>query len=231
MIGGVNAAFAEEPAKHSTDMGSVIDLRNDYSKSGHTIENALVFRGDWAPRRWASIRVDVPFVYKRTRGEPVTVGLGDVLTRATVRLAASQVSLVVGTDLVLDSASPRALGAGKDRFGPFATLGYELGEGAWVRVAVQQTESFGGDPARPGDSVSSLRPHAFVALPEGFWLYVDQKLEIHHRGERKLAYTAVLEGGKELSDEVSIYIDPGVQIASPPAVVWMLTGGVHWSIK
>jgi hypothetical protein len=77
-------------------------------------------------------------------------------------------------------------------------------------------------------SASSVRPYALVALPEGFWLVLDQTLRVDHKGTRDLAYSAILEAGKELSKEVSVYVDPGVELDSPWALTWLMSAGVRW---
>jgi hypothetical protein len=217
-----------EPTKHSTDLGSLIELRDDYLKSGKAMTNALVLRGDYAPERWLSLRVDVPFTYvDKPRIRP-TFGLGDVYVRGTARLVASDVSLLAGSDLFLDTASSSALGGGKNVIAPFATASWDLGPGVWMRLQVQEFASIGGDPRRAPVSATSLRPYAFIALPEGCWMMLDQTIRFDHQGSRDFSYLGILEGGKELSKEVSVYVDPGVQLDSPFALTWLLTGGIRW---
>ena len=118
-----------EPTKHSTDLGSLIELRDDYIKSRSSMTNALVLRGDYAPERWISLRVDVPLVYADKPKMRPAMGIGDLDVRGTVRLVASDVSLLAGTDLLLDTAASAALGGGRNVVGPFATVSWDLGPG------------------------------------------------------------------------------------------------------
>ncbi len=215
-------------AKHPTDLASFIELRDDYAKSGRSITSSLVLRGDYAPVPWVGFRLELPLTYVDKPTTRPTMGLGDVYARATVRLVASDVSLLVGSDCLLDSASAKTLGGSKNVLGPFATVSWDLGPGVWVRAQIQEIASFGGDPKQATVSATSVRPYALVALPEGFWFVLDQTLRLDHKGPRDLAYTAILEGGKELSKDVSVYVDPGVELDSPWALTWLMTGGVRW---
>lgn len=219
-----------EPPKHSTDLASLIELRDDYMNSGRSVSNALVLRGDYAPERWLSLRVDLPLVYADKPDSRPAMGMGDVSGRGTVRLVASEVSLLTGADFVVDSAATKRLGGGKNIIGPFATVAWDLGPGVWFRLQLQQLASFGGDPKRTPVSASSVRPYALVALPEGYWIALDQTLRVDHKGPRDVAYAGTLEGGKELSKQVSVYVDPGVQLESPWAMSWLMTAGIRWTM-
>jgi len=225
-----SAALAEEQTKHSTDLSSSIDLHDDYSKSGTSITNSLVLRGDYSPEPWLGLRLDLPLTYVDSPKARPAMGFGDVYGRATVRIAASELSLLAGADLLLDSAASPTLGGGKNVLGPFVTLAWDIGPGVWLRTQVQHNASIGGDPKRPTVRASSVRPYALVGLPEGYWFLLDQKLQVYHAGARNLSYAAVVEVGKELSKDVSVYVDPGVQLDSPWALTWMVTGGVRWGL-
>lgn len=192
--------------------------------------NALVLRGAYAPAPWVALQLDLPLVYAETAKTRPVFGIGDVSGRATVRIVASEASLLTGATFVFDSAAAKGLGGGKNIIGPFATIAWDLGPSAWLRLQLQQLASFGGDPNQPAVSASSVRPTAYVELPEGYWLVLDQTLRVDHKGPRDLSYSAVLEGGKAVSKKVAVYLDPGVQLDSPWALTWMMTAGVRWSM-
>jgi hypothetical protein len=224
------AAPAPEPVKHSTDLGSLVELRDDYMKSGPAVSNALVLRGDYAPEPWIGVRLELPFVYADRPKMRAAVGFGDVYARATVRLFASEVSLLAGSDFFLDTAATKVLGGGKNVFAPFATVAWDLGPGVWVRAQLQHLASVGGDPKRGVVSGTSLRPYALVSLPEGCWVMLDQTFRLDHKGPRRFGYTGIFEAGKELSKEVSVYVDPGIQLDSPFALGWLMSAGVRWTM-
>jgi len=224
------AAPEPDSTKYSTDLGSFVDLHNDYTKSAGAMTNALVLRGAYAPAPWVALQIDLPLVYAETSKTRPVFGIGDVSGRATVRIAALETSLLAGATFVFDSAAAKGLGGGKNVIGPFATIAWDFGPSAWVRVQLQQLASFGGDPKQTTVSASSVRPYTFVALPDGYWLVLDQTLRLDHKGPRDLSYSAILEGGKELSKKVSVYLDPGVQLDSPWALTWLMTAGVRWSM-
>ena len=86
------------------------------------MSNALVLRGDYAPEPWIGVRLELPLVYADKPKMRAAVGFGDVYARATVRLYASDVSLLTGSDFFLDTAATKVLGGGKNVFAPFATV-------------------------------------------------------------------------------------------------------------
>ena len=230
MSGVAEAAPGPAPATHSTDLGSLVELRDDYVKSGPSMSNGLVLRGDYAAAPWIGIRMELPLVYADKPKMRGAVGIGDVYARATVRLFASDLSLLTGSDLFLDTAATRVLGGGKNVIAPFATVAWDLGPGVWMRLQLQHLASIGGDPGRGTVSATSVRPYALVSLPDGYWMLLDQTLRFDHRGARSFGYTGILEGGKELSKRVSVFVDPGIQLDSPFALGWLMSAGVRWSM-
>jgi hypothetical protein len=228
MLGAAQAAPDAALTSHSTDLHSLVEIRDDYMKSGAAMSNALVLRGDYAPAPWVGVRVDLPLVYAERPKMGAAMGFGDIYARATVRLFASDVSLLSGADLFLDTAGTKVLGGGKNVFAPFATVAWDLGPGVWIRVQAQHLASVGGDPKRGTVSASSVRPYALISLPEGYWTVLDQTFRFDHKGPRNFGYTGILEGGKELSKEVSVYVDPGIQLDSPFALGWLMSAGVRW---
>jgi hypothetical protein len=230
LIGAAQAAPGPAPAKHSTDLFSLVELRDDYMKSGPAMSNSVVLRGDYAPAPWIGVRVELPLVYADKPKMRAAVGFGDVYARATVRLFASDVSLLTGADFFLDTAATKVLGGGKNVFAPFATVAWDLGPGVWIRVQAQHLASIGGDPKRGTVSASSVRPYALVAFPEGYWMVLDQTFRFDHQGPRSFGYTGIMEGGKELSKQVSVFVDPGIQLDSPFALGWLMSAGVRWTM-
>lgn len=229
----LTGSAAAEPAqpRHPTDLHSLIELRDDSTRRGRLTTNALVLRGDYAPAPWVSLRLDLPLLlYVDNPTTRPALGVGVVYSRATLRLFASDVSLLAGADLSLDSAATKTLGSGKNIFGPFATIAWDFGPGVWLRLQLQQLASIGGDPKAPSVSATSARPYALLALPEGYWVLLDQTFRVDHKGARDFSYLGVFEGGKEVTKEISIYVDPGVQIDRPWALTWLLTGGVRWTM-
>lgn len=224
------AAPRPAPVKHSTDLGSLVELRDDYTTSGPSMSNAFVLRGDYAPAPWFGVRVELPLVYVDRPNMRAAMGLGDVFARATLRLFASDVSLLTGTDFFLDTAATEVLGGGTNVIAPFATVALDVGPGVWMRFQLQHMASMGGDPTRGRVSATSVRPSALVSLPEGHWMALDQTLRFHHQGPQNVGYTGIVEGGKQLSKEVSVYIDPGIQLASPFALGWLVSAGARWSM-
>lgn len=222
------AAWAEgTPA----DRGTSIELRNDYGTRGKGgFVNATVLGAEYAFNKGVSLRVDVPMVYTGELGAERSLGLGDVLVKPNVRLVDTpHFALLLGSDLVLDSAASAALGSGKNRVAPFAKMFFGASSRLWLGLTLQQAVWFGGDPRREGVNYSVLLPFAILDLPAGFWLELDQRLQIDHRDAPNLASTTILEVGKVINDRVQVYVDPGVQVSRTGTVDWLMTGAVRWT--
>ncbi|WP_434048137.1 MULTISPECIES: hypothetical protein [Sorangium] len=226
-----DAAAPRTPAPAAANLGTFVELRNDYVSRGRNgFFNAAVIRGDYAFDRSFSLRADVPLAYAGGLEGERNVGLGDVLIRPLVRAVGTpRFALLVGSDLVLDSATNRALGAGKNQVAPLVQAYVRVARPARIGLQLQHAVSFGGDPRRDDIQVSVVRPFAVVELPRGFWVGPDQSFHFNHLGGPRVVSTSVLEVGAELSERVQVYVDPGIQVSSQGAVDWLVTGAVRWA--
>ncbi|WP_437737931.1 hypothetical protein [Sorangium sp. So ce1335] len=219
------------PTSAAANLSTFVELRNDYVSRGRKgFFNAAVIRGDYAFNRSFSLRADVPLAYAGGTNGERHMGLGDVLIRPLVRAVGTpRFALLVGSDLVLDSATDRALGSGKNQVAPLV-LGYvRVARPARLGLQLQHAVSFGGDPRRDAVQASVVRPFAIVELPRGFWIGPDQSFHFNHLGAPRVVSTSVLEVGAELNDRVQVYVDPGIQVTSRGAVDWLVTGAVRWA--
>ncbi|WP_433936948.1 hypothetical protein AB3662_20035 [Sorangium cellulosum] len=225
------AAAPRTPAPAAANLGTFVELRNDYVSRGRNgFFNAAVIRGDYAFDRSFSLRADVPLAYAGGLEGERNVGLGDVLIRPLVRaIGTPRFALLVGSDLVLDSATNRALGSGKNQVAPLVQAYVRVARPARIGLQLQHAASFGGDPRRDDIQVSVVRPFAIVELPRGFWVGPDQSFQFNHLGGPRVVSTSVLEVGAELSERVQVYVDPGIQVSSQGAVDWLVTGAVRWA--
>ncbi len=226
-----DAAAPRTQATAAANLSTFIELRDDYVSRGSSgFFNAAVLRGDYAFNRSFSLRADVPLAYAGGLEGQRDVGLGDILIRPLVRaIATPRFALVLGSDLVLDSAARRALGSGKNQVAPLVQAYVRVARPARLGLQLQHAVSFGGDPRRDDIQTSVVRPFAIIELPRGFWVGPDQSFQFNHRGAPRVVSTSVLEVGAELSDRVQVYVDPGIQVDSRGAVDWLVTGAVRWA--
>lgn len=218
----------DEPAL--ADLGTFIELRDDFVSRGRRgFFNATVIRGDYAFNRGVSLRADVPLAVAQGAQGERRFGLGDVLVRPLVRVVGlRRFAMLLGTDLVLDSATQPELGAGKNVVGPLLQMYVGSPGGSRLGLFMQHVVSFGGDPERDDVHASVVRPFAVIDLPRGFWVQPDQRFQINYRGGPRLVSTSVLEVGAGLSERVLVYVDPGIQVDTRGQVDWLVTGGIRW---
>ncbi|AUX32571.1 MULTISPECIES: hypothetical protein [Sorangium] len=219
------------PAPAAANLSTFLELRDDYvSRGSGGFYNATVLRGDYAFDRSFALRADVPLAVASGPDGRRDAGLGDVLIRPLVRaIGTPRFALVVGSDLVLDSATRRALGSGKNQVAPLVQAYVRVARPARLGLQLQHAVSFGGDPRRDDIQTSVVRPFAIVELPRGFWVSPDQSFHFNHRGAPRVVSTSVLEVGAELSERVQVYVDPGIQVDSRGGGGWVLTGAVRWA--
>lgn len=224
------AAAPRTQAKAAANFSTFLELRDDFSRGQTGFSNAAVLRGDYAFTWNFSLRGDLPLAYVGDTEGQRDVGLGDILIRPLVRAVGTpRFALVLGTDLVLDSATKRALGSGKNLVAPLVQAYVRVARPARLGFQLQHTVSFGGDPRRDDIQSSTIREFAIIELPRGFWVSPDQAFSINHLRAPRVSSTSVLEVGAELSDRVQVYVDPGIQVDNRGAVTWMVTGAVRWA--
>ncbi|WP_437910235.1 hypothetical protein WME95_21010 [Sorangium sp. So ce327] len=224
------AAAPRTQPRAAANFSTFLELRDDYSSGKNGFFNAAVLRGDYAFTRTFSLRADLPLAYAGDIEGRRDAGLGDILIRPLVRVVGTpRFALVVGTDLVLDSATKRALGAGKNQVAPLVQAYFRVARPARLGAQLQHAVSFGGDPGRNPIQKSTIREFAIIELPHGFWVSPDQAFSIDHRGAHRVVSTSVLEVGAELSERVQVYVDPGIQVDDRGAVDWLITGAVRWA--
>ncbi|WP_437339034.1 hypothetical protein [Sorangium sp. So ce394] len=225
------AAPPRTQAPAAANLSTFIEVRDDFVSRGKSgFFNAAVIRGDYAFDRSFSLRADVPFAVVSGVDGQRDAGLGDVLIRPLVRaIGTPRYALVLGSDLILDSATRPALGSGKNQVAPLVQGYVRVARPARLGLQLQHAVSFGGDPRRDDIQTSLVRPFAIVELPRGFWVSPDQSFQFNHRGAPRVVSTSVLEVGAELSDRVQVYVDPGIQVDSRGGVDWLMTGAVRWA--
>ncbi|WP_437728788.1 hypothetical protein [Sorangium sp. So ce861] len=218
-------------APAAANLSTFLELRDDYvSRGSGGFFNATVIRGDYAFDRSFSLRADVPLAVVSGLEGRREVGIGDVLIRPLVRVIGTpRYAFVLGSDLILDSATRRALGSGKNQVAPLVQAYVRVARPARLGLQLQHAVSFGGDPRRDDIQTSMVRPFAIVELPRGFWVSPDQSFQFNHRGAPRVVSTSVLEVGAELSERVQVYVDPGIQVDSRGGVDWLITGAVRWA--
>ena len=198
-----------------TDFNTRLEVRNEYQdlQSGGSV-NLLVPRLDYAVSNALSLRVETPIVNSdpNTAGNNGESGFGNLLFRASYRAARGEgYALVVGGELILDTASKDTLGNGKDVFAPLAFGSIDLPNLRSVFFPfLQYYTTIGGDDARPDVHYTSIKTVLLTRWPDRFYTVVEPHFIIDHEHSDRVGVTLEGEVGRFLNRNVALWARPGV---------------------
>ena len=188
-----------------TDFTTRFEMRNEYQdlQGGGNI-NLLIPRIDYAVSSALSLRVETPIVSSdpNTADNNGESGFGNLLFRASYRAARGEgYALVVGAELILDTASKDSLGMGKDILSPLAFASIDLpGLDSVFFPFIQYYGTIGGDDARRDVNYTSIKPVLLTRWPNRIYTVVEPNFIIdHERADRvgvTLANLSILKTGK-----------------------------------
>lgn len=197
-----------------TDFNSRFEVRNEYQDlQGGGSVNLLVPRLDYAVSSALSLRVETPVVHS----DPDAVGgsetgFGNLLFRASYRAArGAGYAVVVGGELILDTASKDALGNGKNVVAPFVFGSIDVpGLRSVFFPFIQHFVTLGGDDARPDVHYTGIKPVLLTRWPDRFYTVVEPHFIIDHEHADRVGLTLEGEVGRFLNRNVALWARPGV---------------------
>ncbi len=242
VLGGINSSAAETAPAHAaqrldpTDFRTRFDWRNRYQvpQTGG-FRDIATNRLDYAFSKTFALRCELPYVYSapRTPGMEAESGLGDLSVRANFRVIRNAAfALVVGSELVLDTAESRQLGAGKYTLAPIAFLSLDAPQlHTTFFPTVQVFHSIGGDSRRPDLNYSTLKLFALTRWPASFYTGTEAVVFIDHQRNQRLGATLEVETGRFLSAHWAVWVRPGIATHGddiPQVYNWNLEVGFRY---
>lgn len=198
-----------------TDFNTRLEVRNEYQDlQGGGSVNLLVPRLDYAVNNALSLRVETPIVSSdpHTAGNNGESGFGNLLFRASYRAARGEgYALVVGGELILDTASKDTLGNGKDVFAPLAFGSIDLPNLRSVFFPfLQYYTTIGGDDARPDVHYTSIKTVLLTRWPNRLYTVVEPHFIVDHEHADRVGVTLEGEVGRFLNRNVALWARPGI---------------------
>jgi hypothetical protein len=227
------AAFARRI--DPTDFKHRFDLRNEYyDLPGGAYTNLLVPRGEYAFTRALSLRVELPIV-TYSSGAPGTntdTGIGNLVTRMAWRAARTdRYAVVVGTEVMFDTASKDNLGQGKNVIAPLAFVAIELPQFNSIFFPyIQHYRSVSGDDARPDIHYTNPRLSLLTRYPKRTYTFVESSFFIDHEHSDRVGATLRAELGRFFTPNTGLYVRPGVGLYRndlPQVFNWGLDVGMR----
>ena len=208
---------AEAALRKPTDFRSRAELRNEYQdigENGDGYRNIIVPRFEYAVSPSVGLRLEMPYSTNAPHvpGFDSVSGHGDLLLRAAWRAVQRDgFALILGTELILDTADDDRLGSGKNIVGPLAYAAIDLPRHDSVFFPyVQHYVSVSGDGNRDDVSVTTVKPNLLTRWPNRVYTFLEPQFLIDWERDAKVGLTVELEVGKIISQNMAAWLRPGV---------------------
>ena len=213
---------------------SRVEIRNEYlglPDGGHLNQSYL--RGDYAPTENIVFRLDLPLADGSREDHASHFGMGDLILGARGKLELTEnLSWLLGTNFILDTASNEVLGTGWNQIVPATYLVWKPSRQWILSVGYEYAASFGGDSERESISGSLFRPGALYHLPKGYWLWLDPKIYVNHEQGNNTAFVLEGEFGKVVTANVEVWLRGGGNVAGETGreerLGWKAEAGIRY---
>lgn len=222
-----------------TDFFTRFLVRNEYRslQSGREV-NLFVPRLEYAFSKTFQAWIEAPVVHAESM-TPETgseTGLGDILLRGAIRAARGKsYAVVVGAELILDTASEPVLGTGKYQFAPLVFASLEVPRlRSTLFPFYQHYFSFAGENNRPDINYASIRPSAILTKwPNRWYTVIDPNFFIDFERDMDSGMMLEFEIGRAVSKNLTVWIRPGVGVYGdiPRVYDWNLEGGLRYYFR
>jgi hypothetical protein len=217
-----------------SEIVSRLEIRNEYlglSNNGHL--DQIYLRGDYAPTENIVFRLDVPLADGSSENLGSHFGMGDLILGGRGKLELSEnLSWILGTNFILDTASNEVLGSGKNQIVPATYLVWKPYRQWILSVGYEYAASFGGDSEREVISGSLFRPGALYHLPKGYWFWLDPKIYVNHEKGNDTAFVLEGEFGKVITPNIEIWLRGGGNVAGDDGreehLGWKAEAGIRY---
>lgn len=223
LFGNLNLAGAENfdagqdywqvKGSDPSEIISRLELRNEYlglPEGGHLNETFL--RGDYAPNEYIVFRLDVPLADGSRENLGSHFGMGDLILGARGKLELTgNLSWMLGTNFILDTASNEVLGTGWNQIVPETYLVWKPSSKWIIAMGYEYAASFGDSDNSELENISEslFRPGALYHMPLGFWLWLDPKIYVDHEQGGETAFVLEGEFGKVVTANVEVWLRGG----------------------
>ncbi|GDX99895.1 hypothetical protein LBMAG48_22990 [Phycisphaerae bacterium] len=226
------AAEADKSGTDPTKFLRTLGLRNEYQRlTNDKSFNLTMFTHiePFADGRM-NLRLKAPLAYTDAAGDD-EFGLGDISLRYNwlAHVDASK-GILLGAELIADSASEDVLGRGKWIISPLVTYAMFVSPTMIFAPTYQHNISFAGDDNRRDVNESVIDLYmVFTAEDKKSWWIVDPALVIDWETEQNTPFTIEVEYGRNIGTlfggALNAYIRPGIGIGQDRPYDWNIEVG------
>lgn len=227
---------AEATLKRPTDFRSRAEIRNEYQDlENGGYRNLVIPRFEYAISPSVAARLETPYVVYHAGGNGEQVhGEGDLLGRVAWRPVQREgFALIVGTEVIFDTAKSSSLGFGKTLLAPLMYAAIDLPKHDSVFFPnIQHFVSVAGESHRDDVSFTTLKPNLLTRWPNNVYTFLEPQFTIDWERDAKTGLTVELEVGKVLNRNIAAWVRPGIGALNkdelPFVYVWNLEVGMRY---
>lgn len=217
-----------------TDFRTRFETRNEYqSLQEGGFRNLLMPRLDYAFSKTFRMRIEAPFTSVSATGDPAKAGFGDLTIGGAFRaLRGEGYALVAGSEVILNTATDRLLGTGKNQIAPFAFASFDVPKlNSTFFPGIQHYQSVSGDADRRAVSFTQLRFFILTRWPNRFYTGIENQITIDHERNGRVGYTIETEVGRFMDKHIALWARPGVGLLGdglPQVYNWNMEVGFRY---
>jgi hypothetical protein len=215
----------------------LFSIRPEIHKPNDDITQTLfIFRYDraaFAKRRWLPgrrgiiLRIETPIA--QVSGRSHDTGLGDMYGQLLlVPHFTQRFAIVVGTGVVLPTATSDQLGTGKWILAPVAGPVWFLQRRGLVFLRFQNFASVAGADDRPDINYLVIAPTVLHTVRDKWWLLADTEVKTNWTRDRRTGIKSGVQIGRAIASRVGLWGKPEVWWGPNRDGQWSLKFGVVW---
>jgi hypothetical protein len=207
-----------------------------YAPTGDLAQAAVVLRYDQAAlvkRRWLPgkrgviFRFELPISGARVSGE-TDLGLGDAYAQLLVApYFTRRFALVVGSGLIVPTATSPTLGLGKVIVAPAAGPVWFFARGL-LFVKVQYLDSVAGDSSRADVKRLLVTPVVIHTVGRRWWILADSETNTNHLRDDRTDLKSGVQIGRVVTTSLGVWVKPEHQWGPNTSGGWNLKFGIVW---
>jgi hypothetical protein len=209
-----------------------------YNPSSTVTQASLIFRYDQAmlrARRWLPgkraviLRFEVPIAETHVVGTTRQAGLGDIYGQILlVPHLTTTGAFVVGTGLIVPSASNDWLGAGKWVLAPAAGPAWFFGGRGMLFIKFQNFVSVAGNSYRPDVNFLLITPIFVHTVVRRWWVLADSETKTNWLKNARTGVKSGVQVGRHVSGGFGAWVKPEWWWGPNQDGQWNLKFGVVW---
>lgn len=213
----VPAASTADVAKRigPTDFKNRFDLRTEFNQYATASNQLIIPRFEYALSKSVGLRTELPIGRYDPAFGAASAGIGNLLTRIAWRAARTEdYALVIGSELIFDTASRKALGSGKHVLASFAFAAVDLPQAKSVFFPyIQYGKAIGGDASRDDVSFTNIRGSLLTRWPNKVYSFVEYSYWINHNRSSVASSQIKAELGQFILPKTGFYVRPGTGLS------------------